>query len=233
MNVTSRPVRWSVACLAVGLLVGCGDGGDPVGLLPDEAARDEVVLDEAATSLSGQEGEMAVEVERGVERDRRRRHDRARHHRHDVDRVRLAVGLGSTAVGLAARILHDEGADEAQLRLLESAARFQEQAEAALAEGHAARAVAMAGKACWTALKAVVLPGGITEEEARFVHELAEERLRGARAEVEGGGSAVEVVLLRWAARFFEIGSAQLAEGDVHGLAALWKSAVVSSWILG
>lgn len=232
MNTTTSLRTLPVWCvlLAGALLAACQDGVGPAPLTSDPSlSADEAALDQAATSLESPARQMAAEAEG----ERGRAGDRRRDGRRHPDRVGLAVELGGTAVALATRILDAHGADEAQLRLLDSAAGFQRRAEAALAAGQLDRAVALAERACWTALKAVVLPGGVTDEEARFIHDLAADLLVEARAHVASGGSSVEAVLLRWAEHFFEVGSAQLERGHIRGVAALWKSAVVSAWIVG
>jgi len=213
------------------LLVGCEDAAGPVEPVADPGvAADEALLDQATLSLAGLEQQMDAEVE--VERERGRVTDRGRDRRFP-DRARLAVELAGSAVSLASRVLDEQGATEPQLRLLEAAMEFVRKAEAALAHGDVSRAVTFAEKACWTALKAVVLPRGVSEEEAWMIHELAEELLEAARAEVGDGTDTVESVLFGWAERFYEIGTTQLGEGNLHGVAALWKSAVISVWIVG
>ncbi|MDT8342450.1 MAG: hypothetical protein RQ751_13135, partial [Longimicrobiales bacterium] len=78
-----------------------------------------------------------------------------------VERAELMVGLAGEAVALAARILEGAGgADAEQARFLALAEEELAQAVAAL-EGDAPwRAVHLAHLAQWSALKAVVLPGG-------------------------------------------------------------------------
>lgn len=218
--------------LACALLASCQDGADPVEPVVATDAS-EAALDQAVATLATMDARMEAEVDRERDRDRTRDRDRAQDRRAVVDRVGLAVELGGTAVSLATRILDEQGAEPAQLSLLESASEFESKAVEALADGDGARAAAFAVKACWTALKAVVLPGGVSEEEARMIHDLAQELLVSARAQVEASGTPQEVVLLGWAERFFEVGSGRLTSGSVHGVAALWKCAVIAAWIVG
>ena len=96
--------------------------------------------------------------------DARRPDDR----RPDRGRAELAVALSGQAVALATRLLHEQGADEEQERLLMHAEEQHRKAKAALEEGREALAVELAHSATKTSLKAVVLPGGITGEEARM-----------------------------------------------------------------
>ena len=75
------------------------------------------------------------------------------------------VALGAEAVELATRLIGDPGtADTEQVEFLRTAMEFQTGAEAALEAGEDRRAVHLAKLAQWWSLKAVVLPGGITDE---------------------------------------------------------------------
>ncbi len=89
------------------------------------------------------------------------------------DRAELAIQLGVTAVALAERLLENDVLDDEQTRYLETAHELLEKAHTAFAEGQFGRAVHFAEAASWSALKAVVLPGGITEEELREMVDLA------------------------------------------------------------
>jgi hypothetical protein len=151
----------------------------------------------------------------------------------DRGRVELAVALGGEAVELAARLLAT-GADEQQKRLLAEARELQRQAEAALKEGHDGRAVELAHAAGQTALKAVVLPGGVTAQEARMIHELAQSLLRDARAAVAADPTELRRHLLGVAQELFDDGTAHLGgpRGSERALVALWKSAAISSWLI-
>jgi len=152
----------------------------------------------------------------------------------DRGRVELAVALGGEAVELAARLL-ESGADEQQKRLLAEAKELQRQAEAALKAGQDQRAMELAAGASQTALKAVVLPGGITEQEARMIHDVASDLLRQARAAVAADPTDMKRHLLAVAEQLFREGTEHLgdARGPERALAALWKSAAISSWLIG
>jgi len=230
---TGARTRTATAVILGMVLVACQDTQSPAEpRLETESAADEVLLDQAALSLASLEQDMQSEVER--ERDRVPDGDRRRDGRRPFpDRVGLAVELAGSAVSLAGRILDEQGATQRQVELLSTAEEFLRKAETALTEGDPGRAVAFAEKACWTSLKAVVLPEGVSVEEARMIHDLAKDLLEAARAEVVAGGDSVESVVFGWAVRFFEVGSAQLEEGSVRAVAPLWKSAILSAWIVG
>ncbi len=166
---------------------------------------------------------------------------RARQRRGDTDRGRdrvrpwraeLAVALGATAVELAERLL-DNRTDVAQERLLATAHEFLQKAREAFDAGHYARAVHFADWASWSALKAVVLPGGITEEEQRAMLELAKELHEDAVVAVGDAPTELQRHLLEMAGRLIEAGEEALNQGHVRGVAALWRSAVISSWLIG
>lgn len=152
-------------------------------------------------------------------------------------RVELAVQLGAEAVDLAERLLAG-GADEQQQRLLAEAKEFERKSVEALEEGRDEAAVQMADAAEKTALKAVVLPGGITKEEARLIHDAAADVLAKARSAVQADPTEIKRHLLEVAEQLFRDGSAELGDGAgrrglEHALAELWKSATISSWLLG
>ena len=151
----------------------------------------------------------------------------------DRGRAELAVALGGESVELAARLLAN-GADEHQKRLLSEARELQRQAEVALKEGHVARAIELADAAGQTALKAVVLPGGITKEEARLIHDVARDLLRDATAAVIKDPTDLKRHLLSVAEQLFREGTEQLdRRGWERALVSLWKSAAISSWLIG
>lgn len=150
-------------------------------------------------------------------------------------RARLAVALAGEAVDLAERILGQAAplADAESGNLLDTAKEFLARAERALAQGQEARAAHLAHMATWWALKAVVLPGGITDEEARFIHSVADELLQQATAAVESDPTEANLALLARATRLFHRGEESLSNGVCRGLGALWQSAVLSSYLIG
>jgi hypothetical protein len=146
----------------------------------------------------------------------------------------LAVALGAEAVQLANRILSENPtADTESQEYLDTAEEYLAQARKALEAGEEARAAHLAHLAQWWALKAVVLPGGITDEEARFILGLAETLLAEARAAIGPEVTPVEEALITRAARLLERGKEALGNGVCRGIGALWKSAVVSSYLIG
>ena len=148
-------------------------------------------------------------------------------------RAKLAVALGAEAVALAERLLEGTDPSPGQLRHLEHAQQLQRRAEAAFDEGRHTAAAELAHGAQIAALKAVVLPEGVSEQEARAIHDLAADLLERARRAVAADPSEVKRHLLGLAERLFEKGSAQIAGGSMRGVVALWKSAALSSFLIG
>ena len=163
--------------------------------------------------------------------DARRPDDR----RPDRGRAELAVALSGQAVSLATRLLQEHGADEEQERFLMHAEEQHRKAKAALEEGREVLAVELAQSATKTSLKAVVLPGGITAEEARMVHGLAADLLREAKVAVAANPTALNRHLLKVAEELFRKGSDKVtdAQASTRGVVPLWKSAVISSFLIG
>jgi hypothetical protein len=244
-----------ITLTALALLVGaCQDAPTFPDLKPETSeAEQAVALDQAAaqvvTTLDEQLARGPVDSTVTSRRPQRpastrpTRPDTARpsrptrpepHRPHDRGRVELAVALGAEAVEIAARLLEPR-ADEQQKRLLAEARELQRQAEAALKEGHESRAMELAQAASQTALKAVVLPGGITDQEVRIIHDVAEDLLRKAKAAVERDPTAMKRHLLSVAEQLFREGTEHLSgrRGSERALAALWKSAAISSWLIG
>lgn len=191
---------------------------------PFETSVDEASLDLAGSEVSDLQDQLVRDAQRDRARDRR--HPR-------VDRIGLIVELGATAVSLAERLIDGQGADREQLRLLQQAKEYLRLAKAALRSDDPERAVHFAIQACWTALKAVVLPGGVTEEEERMIHELATDLIQAAVAAVGDDPTGLEKLLLQWSAQFYAAGVELLESGQVRGVAWLWKSAVISTYIIG
>jgi len=160
-------------------------------------------------------------------------------HRHQnlvgIGRADIAVALAGEAVELATRLLGEQAAeaDTEQMDLLATAEEFLAQAVAALEAGEEARAVHLAHLARWWSLKAVILPGDITEEDARMILNLATVLLADATVAVEADPTELRTALLAKAARMMEAGKANVGNGMCRGLGALWHSAVISSFLIG
>jgi HEPN domain-containing protein len=168
-----------------------------------------------------------------------RAHFRRRHV--NMDRARLAVSLAGTAVSLAERLIaaddvpvRDAVTDhtDRQNRWLMHAKRLLERAQRALENGHPARAVHFAHHAHWAALKAVILPGGITEAELEAMVVLAENLYEQAEAAIGDDPTELELALFQRAGRLIELGKAKLEEGNKRGVAALWRASVLCAWLL-
>jgi hypothetical protein len=151
----------------------------------------------------------------------------------DTLHVRLKVEFGATAIDLAERILTEQGADAEQEAVLASAKEFQARAENALAEGDLRAAVHLANLAEWNALKAVVLPGGITDDEQRAMIDLATSAYAAALAAVGDAPTELQAELLLRAERMLTNGEDHVLSGNVRGVGALWRSAVISTWLIG
>ncbi len=149
------------------------------------------------------------------------------------DRAELAIQLGVTAVALAERLLENDVLDDEQTRYLETAHELLEKARTAFAEGQFGRAVHFAEAASWSALKAVVLPGGITEEELREMVDLAKSLLEEARAAIGDAPTEIEVSMFERAQRLIEFGENAINEGKQRGVGPVWRGAVISAWLIG
>lgn len=210
-----------------------------------DAVRAELERIAAEARVLLEQGDTLAAAARAVLGEQIARHRRGRRDHPDisVDRARLAVSLAGSAVALAERIISSDmmppesdaavtDAPERRNRWLVHAKRSLAKAERALASGHMRRAVHFAQHAQWSALKAVVLPGGIHEEEIRVLVGLAEDLLVEAREAVGEDDTELRKRLLNHAADLLELGIAKLEEGHVRGVAAVWRSAVVSAWLI-
>jgi HEPN domain-containing protein len=172
------------------------------------------------------------------------RHRGRRHFPGEVvpERARLAVALAGTAVQLAERLIAADstpvrslGASDARHhmnRWLAHAKRMLAKAELALANGHYARAVHFAEHAHWAALKAVILPGGVTKEEIDALVALAEHLYEEAEAAIGDEPTELEAQLLARAGRLIELGKTMLENGNKRGVAPIWRAAVISRWLM-
>ena len=205
---------------------------DELGHLADQA-RDRLAV-----------GDSLGAGERALLGEQRARHRRGRPDlRGDVrpERARLAVSLAETAVALAERIIaagdvpvRDDVSDvsDHQNRWLAHAQRLLERAQQALENGNFARAAHFAQHAHWAALKAVILPGGITEAEIEAMIALADELYAQAGEALGDDATELELRLFNRAGRLIELGKARLEEGHKRGVAALWRASVICAWLL-
>jgi len=193
-----------------------------------------ILAAEARSALS--RGDVASAGERGVLGEQRARNRRAGHNGRPgnvtADRAELAIALGGTAIDLAERLL-EGGADEEQMRFLATAHEFLEGARAALAAGDYQRAVHLAELANWNALKAVVLPGGVTVDEQRAMVDLAKSLYADPVAALGDTPSSLQVQMLERAGRLIQLGETMIDSGQGRGVGALWQGAVISSWLIG
>ncbi|MEX2048625.1 MAG: HEPN domain-containing protein [Gemmatimonadota bacterium] len=173
-----------------------------------------------------------------------RYHRGRRGHRGDVleATARLAVSVAGTSVALADSLVADDTTPVRQLaadvrthqnRWLTHAHRMLERAQVALDAGYYARAVHFAHHAHWSALKAVILPGGITQEELDAMVELATVLFAEAEVAVGDDPTSLQARLLAIAGRSIERGVAMLEDGKKRGVGAVWRGAVISRWLVG
>lgn len=147
-------------------------------------------------------------------------------------RAELALELGATAVALAERLVENDVLDDEQLRFLATAHELLEKAHSAFAEGHYGRAVHYAEAASWAALKAVVVPGGISEEEMRAMLDLAKSLREEARAAIGDAPTEVQLSMFKRAGRLIELGEEMVSQGKQRGVGPLWRGTVISSWLI-
>jgi HEPN domain-containing protein len=203
----------------------------------------ETIIAEAQALLdAGDSVGAAAQAILGEQRARFRRGKRDHRGDIDEDRAQLAVDLATTALSLAEGLIDEQvlptdlavsDVADRQNRWLATAAKMLEKAEAALANGRFARAVHFAQHAQWSALKAVILPGGILEEEVRAMVDLATDLLVDAEAALGNAPSMLELRLFEHAGDLLEKGISGLEEGHKRGVAPVWRSAVISSLIIG
>jgi HEPN domain-containing protein len=209
--------------------------GDPAAV----RARLEELAAEAREHL--QNGDLVRAAERALLAEQI-----ARHHRRvnvTAERAELAVSLAATAVELAERLvdapdtpvrtLGSSDVREHMNRWLVHANRMLAVARHALGDGHYARAVHFAWHAHWSALRAVILPGGVTEEEISAMVELAHELHAQAEVAIGDDATPLEQQLFERAGRLIERGEALIADGHERGVAPVWRGAVISRWLIG
>jgi HEPN domain-containing protein len=158
-------------------------------------------------------------------------------------RARLAVDLAAAAVTLAEHLIATDSVPVRELatidvtthrnRWLAHARRMLAMAQHALEQGHLLRAVHFAEHAQWSALKAVILPGGITEAELRAMVRVANRLHAAAVVEVGEDGTELQNLLLARAGRLIARGESMLADGNKRGVVPVWRGAVISRWLIG
>jgi hypothetical protein len=160
---------------------------------------------------------------------------RFRHMVHDqANHVRVAVARGHEAVGLATRMLGDSPT-QTQSDLLLAAEALQRTAEAALSQGSPRRAAALAHRAEWTALAAVVDIDGVSPEEARAILDADEALIAQAEAAIGPDPTPAQTALLNIAIRLHDAGVHKLSSSDRgrRGVGLLWHSAVTAAILIG
>lgn len=200
----------------------------------------EAIIAEATALLeAGDSVEAAARAILGDQRLRHRRGHRDRPFHVGEDRARLEVAFADRSVALADRLItSDAAATEAEIadrqnRWLTHAERLLAMATRALENGRYGRAVHFAHHAQWSALKAVILPGGVTEEELRTMVDVAETLLAEAEASLGDEPTELQLRVFNRAGHLFEIGVRRLEEGKKRGVAALWRSSTMSAWLIG
>ncbi len=148
-------------------------------------------------------------------------------------RPEVWVELGGAAVDLATGILGAGTPDQEQLDLLAAAGEYQTLATEALAAGDRGRAVHFAHMAQWWSLKAVVIPGGISDEEVALILDLAKTLLADATAAVGSEPTDLEAALLAKATTMLGMGEGSVANGTCRGLGALWQVALIGTYLIG
>jgi HEPN domain-containing protein len=206
-------------------------------------ARVEELAAEARDYLA--DGDLVRAADRALLAELVVRHHRGRLHLPGEiapERAELAVSLASTAVQLAVRLVNDTdtpirtlGSANARAhmnRWLIQAQRMLEKAEQALANGHYARAVHFAWHAQWSALRAVILPGGVTQAEIDAMVTLAHELHAEAEIAIGDDPTELQARLFARARRLIELGEQLIADGHKRGVAPVWRGAVISQWLM-
>jgi len=168
-------------------------------------------------------GDCAVLAE---QRHRQRHGDPAMH----PGGAAVAVELASTAVSLATRLVDEAGGpSEEQTRLLAVAADYATAANDALEAGNDAWALHLYELAQWTTLQAVVWPDGVSTEEARVMLSLAQMQYEAAAAT---DPTDVAADLLLWASDLIDFGQTAVEQMQPRGTGALWRAAVICTWMI-
>ncbi len=217
-----------------------------------EATRAELedIIAEARAALEA--GDTLLAASWALLGEQRLRLRRGRHLRaFDIgeDRARFEVAVAGASVALAERLITDHevpddvtdvapsdgvtaDVTERRNRWLALAKRWLARAETALSNGSYARAVHAAFHAQWSALKAVVLPGGITEAEVELLVDVSGTLLDEATAAVGDEPTELQQRALERAGELHALGLSMIEEGRVRGIAPLWRSASISAWLV-
>lgn len=207
-----------------------------------KAELEKIIAEARAMLASGDSVGAAARAILGDQRVRHHRGDRQRPFHVGPDRARLEVAFAVSSLALAERLIASdvEPTDVAETELrdrrnrwLMHAERMLAMAERALENGLLGRAVHFAHHAQWSALKAVILPGGVTEEELRLMVDVSKRLLEEAEASLGDEPTVLQLRVLRRATDLYELGVRRLEAGYRRGVAALWRSATMSRWLIG
>lgn len=146
--------------------------------------------------------------------------------------VELMVALGATAVELAEGILAEDGADAEQAEYLAAAQASLAQALEAVAGENLSRAHYLAGLAQWQALKAVVLPGGVTQDEVDQMLVLAQSLYDDAVLAVGDSPSTLQADLLARAGAMIQMAVSHQGWRGSTTVSPLWRAAVMAAYVL-
>ncbi|MDX1494448.1 MAG: HEPN domain-containing protein [Longimicrobiales bacterium] len=203
------------------------------------AELESIVAEARALLEAGDSVEAAARAILGDQRLRHRRGHRDRPFHVRDDRARLEVAFAGVSIQLAERLIASDAAAsdveiaDRQNRWLRHAHRMLELAQRALENGRWGRAVHFAHHAQWSALKAVILPGGVTEAELRMMVEVAAHLLEEAEASLGDDATELQMRIFNRAADLYETGVRRLEAGQKRGVAALWRSSTMSAWLIG
>lgn len=229
---TPRSLILSALALLALVTTGCEDGPVQPGSGADLDAQTALALEQAVAQAETMIEPALVEMPEGRDEAERVRPEIARGPGGER-RAALAVELAERSVAHAERLLEGTEPEDVQLRHLDRAREALRRAEAALEEGRPVAAAELARVARTAALMAVVLPRGVSPEEARAILDLAEELIEQARAALGPEASDLETHLLTLAGRLFDAGSQAVADGATRGVVLLWTSAALAAVLIG
>lgn len=203
------------------------------------AELETIVAEARALLEAGESVEAAARALLGDLRIRHRRGDRDRPFHIGAPRARLEVAFAGSSVALAKRLIASDAATtdlaiaDRQNRWLVHAEGLLALAERALSDGLYGRAVHFAHHAQWSALKAVILPGGVTRDELRMLIDVGTQLLEEAEASLGDTATELELRVFNRASGLLETGIRRVEAGYLRGIAAVWRSSVMSAWLIG